>query len=297
MSSQPHPQDGPSKKWHHRNFFAEVTIPSFFTRRAGKPHYHRPKFPEIKGDQIAITFIGHASFLIQTKDHNIIIDPNWANWLGFVKRLKHAGLHIQDLPPIDLVLITHAHFDHLSKSSLRKIARNQPIIVPEGVHDLVSNLGFSDVHQLKSWDEFKFKDITITCTPTKHWGARMLWDRHRGHGGYFIKIGNRSVYHCGDSAYFEDFKQVGEKLQPEIALMPIGAYDPPSGRDHHMNPEQALKAFQDVKAKIFIPMHWGTYPLSYEPFHDPPHRLMKEARKLEISKSIRFLNEGMTQVF
>ena len=292
-----HQEKDPAKKWHQRNFFTEVTIPSFFARRAGKQFHHRPKFPKLEGNQIAITFIGHATFLIQTKDHNIIVDPNWANWLGFVKRLKHAGFHIQDLPPIDLVLVTHAHFDHLNKISLRKVARNQPIIVPHGVQDLVANLGFSEVHEMKNWEVFKFKDLKITLTPTKHWGARMLWDRHRGHGGYHIQIGDRSVYHCGDSAYFEDFKEIGKKLDSEIALMPIGAYEPPSFKDHHMSPEQALLAFQDIKAKVFIPMHWGTYPLSYEPFHDPPTRLMREARKLGLNKSLRFLNEGMTQVF
>src|SRR5271167_4189350 len=143
----PHPKRKKEKKkaprWNRRNFITEVLIPSFFVRKSGVEH--RPVFPTLAPGQIAITWIGHASFLIQTPRHNILVDPNWANWLIVIKRLKRAGISLQDLPEIDLVLITHAHFDHLNRRTLRKIAEDQPIVVPFEVGNLVHALGFKIV--------------------------------------------------------------------------------------------------------------------------------------------------------
>src|SRR6202451_3548890 len=133
-------------RWNERNFITEVLIPSFFVRKSGGQH--RPVFPQLKPGQLALTWIGHASFLIQTPQHNILVDPNWANWLIVIRRLKRAGLAIGDLPNIDLVLITHAHLDHLNRRTLAAIAANQPIIVPSGVQNLVHDLGFERVHEM-----------------------------------------------------------------------------------------------------------------------------------------------------
>src|SRR5882757_5065516 len=121
-------------RWNERNFITEVLIPSLFVRKSGVQH--RPVFPKLQKGQFGITWIGHASFLIQTPDHNILVDPNWANWLVVIRRLKRAGLAIRDLPNIDLVLITHAHFDHLNRGTLAAVASRQPIVVPVGVHNL-----------------------------------------------------------------------------------------------------------------------------------------------------------------
>jgi L-ascorbate metabolism protein UlaG (beta-lactamase superfamily) len=273
-------------RWHERNFIMEVLLPSLFARKSGSEQ--RPVFPKLQSGQIAITWIGHASFLIQTPQHNILIDPNWANWLVVIKRLKRAGLAITDLPDIDLVLITHAHFDHLNRRTLRAIAARQPIVVPSGVSNLVHDLGFEKVHEMNWWDEWTYRDLKITFTPAKHWGARVLHDRHRGYGGFVIEYGGRQIYHCGDSAYFSGFREIGRRLAPEIALLPIGAYEPPSFRDVHMGPEQAVQAFHELKAKTFVPMHFGTYRLSYEPMHEPAQRLMLAGNKAGCLQSIRF---------
>jgi L-ascorbate metabolism protein UlaG (beta-lactamase superfamily) len=284
-------------KWTERNFVTEVLLPSLFQRKAGTRAVRPPIFPKLEPGQFCITWIGHASFLVQTPGANILIDPNWANWLLVIRRLKHAGLHVDHLPNIDLVLITHAHFDHLNRRSLRQIARGQPIVVPKGVGNLVGDLGFDRVLEMEWWDETGFDGVEIVFTPAKHWGARMLADRHRGYGGYVIRQGSRSVYHGGDSAYFDGFKEIGRRLAPEIALLPIGAYQPPSFRDHHISPEQALKAFTELKSKVLIPMHWGTYRLSYEALHEPPQRLMQAALKEGFLDRVKFLIEGMPQVF
>jgi L-ascorbate metabolism protein UlaG (beta-lactamase superfamily) len=299
QSHLPHPKPKKEKKksnrWNERNFITEVLIPSLFVKRSGVQH--RPVFPKLRKGQIGLTWIGHASFLIQTPRHNILVDPNWANWLIVIRRLKRAGIAIHDLPTIDLVLITHAHFDHLNRRTLAAVAAQQPIVVPSGVSNLVHDLGFKHVHEMNWWDEWEHDGLKITFTPAKHWGARVLHDSHRGYGGYVIEFEGRQVYHCGDSAYFSGFREIGRRLAPEIALLPIGAYDPPSGRDVHMGPEQAVQAFQELQAKMLIPMHFGTYRMSYEPMHEPEERLKLAGEHHNCLEQIRLLTEGMPQVF
>ena len=120
----------PRADWHKRNFLTEVLIPSLFTKRAGDRV--RPRFPKIRKGEIGITWIGHASFLIQTHEVNVLIDPIWSKWLKVIKRLKQPGFEIHHLPSIDFVLVTHAHFDHLDRRTLAKVAADQPIVVPIG---------------------------------------------------------------------------------------------------------------------------------------------------------------------
>ncbi len=286
---------GLGEGWNERNFLAEVLIPSLFLRRHGKKV--RPAFPPLENGQVCVTWIGHASFLIQTPEHSVLIDPNWAKWLKVIKRIKHPGVEIRDLPAIDLVLVTHAHFDHLDRKSLRTIAEGQPIAVPEHVGNLVHNLGFERVHELAPWQSFNHGNLKITLTPARHWGARVLHDNHRGFGGFLIEYGNRSILHCGDSAYFDGFKEIGERAAVEIALLPIGAYDAPTKRDVHMNPEEALRAFVELRAQTMIPMHFGTFRLSYEPLHEPLTRLLDKARDMNLLDRLQVLHEGEPRVF
>jgi len=286
----------PAEGWHKRNFLTEVLIPSLFSPRE-ELGVSSPKLPKLSPGQLGITWIGHASFLIQTPEHSVLIDPNWARWLKVIKRLKEPGLAVQDLPAIDLVLVTHAHFDHLDKKSLRAVAANQPIVVPEHVGNLVQGLGFNRVQELTRWESMELGSLKITLTPAYHWGARMLHDQHRGFGGFLIEYAGRTVFHCGDSAWFEGFSEIGDRSSIDIALLPIGAYDAPSGRDVHMNPEEALRAFQALKAGIMIPMHYGTFRLGFEPLDEPPDRLLGHARSLGIDERIRILGEGESAVF
>ncbi len=285
----------PKKGWHKRNFLTQVLIPSLFTRRAG--NHSDGLFPELQENEIGITWIGHASFLIQARGQNILIDPNWAKWLKVIKRLKHPGIQLHQLPEIDLVLVTHAHFDHLDRKTLREVANEQPIVVPFEVGNLVHGLGFHSVHELDYWKSYQHGPLKITLTPAHHWGARVLHDSHRGFGGYVIEVGGRSIYHCGDTAYFEGFKEIGERHPIDIALLPIGAYDPPSGREVHMNPEQAVQAFIEMKAKTLVPMHYGTFRLSYEPLHEPPERLLVCAQEHGIEGKVCVMTEGQPRVF
>jgi L-ascorbate metabolism protein UlaG (beta-lactamase superfamily) len=282
-----------SRPWLERNFVTEVLLPSLLRRRTG--NHVRPVFPKLRRGTVSITWIGHASFLVQTPRHNVLVDPNWANWLGIIRRLHRAGFHPHHLPEIDLVLITHAHFDHLNKRSLREIADRQPIVVPHGVGPLVKDLGFHVVNEMHWWDTCRFDGLEVTFTPAKHWGARVL--KERGFGGFVMRYQGRSVYHVGDSAYFDGFREIGKRLKPEIVLMPIGAYEPPSGRDVHISPENAMRAFGELGARTLIPMHFGTYRLSFEPLHEPLERLLAAAAAHGRLGDVQVLTEGLPQVF
>ncbi|HEU4770681.1 MAG TPA: MBL fold metallo-hydrolase, partial [Candidatus Udaeobacter sp.] len=194
----------PSSDWHKRNFLTTVLIPSLFVKRSGQ--YVPPQFPKIREGEICITWIGHASFLIQTHEVNILIDPIWSKWLKVIKRLKRPGFEIHHLPSIDFVLVTHAHFDHLDRRTLRRVAANQPIVVPTGVGNLVHDLGFHIVHELDYWQTVELGPLKISLTPCQHWGARFLADLHRDFGGFVIASNGRTIFHCGDTAYFPGFK-------------------------------------------------------------------------------------------
>lgn len=285
----------PVGDWHKRNFLTEVLIPSIFMRRADG--HHNVLFPELLAHQIGLTWIGHASFLLQIAGLNVLIDPNWAMWLKVFKRIKKPGIRIHDLPNIDLVMVTHAHFDHLDRRTLRMVAAEQPIIVPFGVGNLVHDLGFNQVHEMEYWQPIEHGPLKITMTPCHHWGARVLHDTHRGFGGFLVEAGERSVFHCGDSAYFDGFQEIGQRLGIEIALLPIGAYDPPSGREVHMNPEQAVQTFLELGAKWMVPMHYGSFRLSFEPVHEPLERLVRSAKSAGVAEKVCVMTEGKPQVF
>jgi L-ascorbate metabolism protein UlaG (beta-lactamase superfamily) len=222
-----------------------------------------------------------------------------------LKRLRRPGVRVRDLPAIDLVLVTHAHFDHLHRPSLRAIVQNNlrtrgkapAIIIPSHVTDLVSDLGFSEIIELDWWKGSRHGSVSVTHVPSRHWGARILKDSHRGYGGYVLKSGEHSVYHAGDTAYFEGFKEIGRRLSPELALLPIGAYNPASFRNVHTNPADATHAFLDLNSRWMVPMHYGSFRLSHEPVDEPLQLLEKEARAAGIEDKVIVLQEGVTQFF
>ncbi len=255
--------------------------------------------------ELGITFIGHSSFFLQMGGKNILVDPNFARWIFVLKRLRRPGLRLRDLPPIDAILISHAHFDHLHRPSLRTIARltrwqsgKRPLLIaPRHVRDLVSDLGFGRIIEMDWWQSTQLGNIEITHTPARHWGARIIRDMHRGYGGYVLRWGGHSIYHAGDTAYFEGFREIGQRLKPDIALLPIGAYQPESYRNVHTSPEDATQAFVDLGARWMVPMHYGTFRLGYEPFDEPLERLRKDARRRGIEQKICVLEEGVAKFF
>jgi len=287
--------------------------------------------PQVCAAETSITFIGHSSFLVQTAGHALLIDPVFATRLIVLRRQRLPGLHIADLPQIDAVLLTHAHMDHLNRPSLRGIVREMrrrglaaPVaIVPNGVEDLVQDLGFSRVETLEWWQSVQLhgkarsgdrnpvlididknvalqhssSTITITATPARHWGARLFRDTHRGYGGYVIASSTGpTMYHSGDTAYFGGFLEIGRRLRPDVALLPIGAYFPDSYRSVHTSPEEALRAFLDLRAGVMVPMHYGTFRLGREPMDEPLPRLLLAATQAGVCDRIEALTEGQSWI-
>jgi L-ascorbate metabolism protein UlaG (beta-lactamase superfamily) len=255
--------------------------------------------------ELGLTFIGHSSFFVQIGGLNVMVDPNFARWLFVLKRLRRPGLRVADLPAVDAVLVSHAHFDHLHRASLRSIVEHTrklrgsapAIILPVHVADLVSDLGFSSIVELDWWQSATLGDLTVTHVPARHWGARILKDSHRGYGGFVLQNGKHSLYHAGDTAYFDGFREIGERLAPEVALLPIGAYDPPNFRNVHASPADAARAFLDLKSQWMVPMHYGTFRLSHEPVDEPLELLEQEADAQGFADRVIVLEEGVTRLF
>ena len=268
-----------------------------------QPMTGSPRSVELaKPEELGVTFIGHSSFLLQVHGRKLLVDPVFSKRLILLRRQRRPGVVVEALPAIDVVLLTHAHMDHLDMASLRSVIRatrrltgkTPEVVVPRGVEDLVERLGFSRIHGLSWWEQIEVQGLTVTMTPCKHWGARMFRDTHRGYGGYVVEGGGQSVYHSGDTAYFDGFREIGTKLKPEVALLPIGAYFPDSYRSVHTSPEEAVRAFVEVGAQKMVPMHYGTFRLGREPMEEPIQRLEAEAERLGIKRQLKILAEGET---
>ncbi len=195
------------------------------------------------------------------------------------------------------MLLTHAHFDHFHKPTLRKLPAPKIGVMPWGVGDLAKNLGFTRIIELQTWESFAHGEWKVTLTPGKHWGARTLRDQHRGYGGFVLEYQGRRIYHAGDSAYFDGFAEIGQRCAPEIALLPIGAYHPETFRRMHMGPDEAMRAFRDLAAQWFVPMHFGHFRLAFEDMDEPPRWLTNIADREGLSHHLRILDEGVPVVF
>jgi len=249
-----------------------------------------------------ITWIGHSTFLVQLGGLNILTDPNWndrASPVTFAgpRRLVKPGIRLEDLPPIHAVVISHDHYDHLDEATVRRLAaRWQPrFYVPLGLKSLLAGFGATDVVELDWWQTGTLREVKFTATPAQHSSGRWLSDQnHRLWASWAITSASRKLYFAGDTGYFAGFKEIGKRIGPfDVALMPIGGYA--GWGNHHPNhicPEEAVQAFEDLHARLLVPMHWGTFDLNREPFHEPPQRLMKEALNRGIEERMAVLSPG-----
>lgn len=254
-----------------------------------------------------ITWIGHSTFFLQYEGMNIITDPIWARRLGFEKRLGQPGIPLSEVPPIDLILISHSHYDHLHIASIRKLYRaGTTLVVPVGLKRKMLRKGFHSCVELEWWQEITLGKIKLTFVPTQHWTRRTPWDTNTSHwGGYILEPAETekqklspNLYFAGDSGYFPGFKEIGSRYKIHLALMPIGAYEPEwFMTSQHVNPEEAIQAFIDVGAETMIPMHYGTFRLADDTAREALDRMESARVKHGISEDrIRTLSYGETLV-
>ncbi|WP_084371943.1 MBL fold metallo-hydrolase [Halalkalibacter krulwichiae] len=230
---------------------------------------------------VTYTWIGHSTFLIQIGKLNILTDPVFANRMGLEKRLVPVGIPVVDLPEIDLVFISHAHYDHLDFPSIKQIKGNPHFYVPVGVKKLFLRRGYQNVTEANWWESFSKKKLRVHFVPSQHWSRRSVFDKNRAHwGGWIISSEKQTFYFAGDTGYFRGFKEIEKHFTIDVAFIPIGDYEPEwlSGLSH-INPENAVQAFQDLNAQTFVPMHYGTYRLSMDTGLEALERLYNEWQK------------------
>ncbi len=224
-----------------------------------------------------LTWIGHATFVQRLAGRLIATDPIWSKRIHTVRRASDPGVTLQDCPPIDVVTVSHAHYDHLDVPTLRRIGDRALHIVPKDNAEVLRAAGITRVVELGWWESHPIGDLSITLVPAQHWSMRSPWDKNRRlWGGFVYQSAEVTTYHAGDTAFSEGvFEAIAERF-PKIdyAMLPIGAYDPPWFMSaQHMGPEEAGRAFEILRAQRFVAMHWGTFPLTDEPLGEPPERL------------------------
>ncbi len=236
-----------------------------------------------------LTWIGHASFLLQIGGRSLLIDPVLCDALsGMIRRNVPVGLAWAALPHIDAVLITHNHRDHMDVPTLKRLGPEPQYLVPSGLGAWFRDHGFSRTLEMDWWQETTVGDVHVTFVPAQHWSRRHLTDTNTSWwGGYVVAHGDTRVYHSGDTAWFDGFAQIPERLgTPDLAILPAGAYAPRwFMRQQHLDPADAVRAFETLGARRFVAMHWGTFKLSDEGLADPPQVLREAWRARGLDES------------
>jgi N-acyl-phosphatidylethanolamine-hydrolysing phospholipase D len=237
----------------------------------------------------SITWVGHSTLLVQLDGLNFLTDPNWGaraspiSWAG-PSRLSPPGLAFEDLPRIDVVVISHDHYDHLDLGTVKRLAdtHNPLFLVPLGLKAWFGNNGMSRVEELDWWQERDYRGVRFVCVPAQHFSQRTLWDGNTRLWSSWAVLGReRRLYFGGDTGYFAGFKEAGQRLGPfDVAALAIGAYLPPEiMKAVHTTPEEAVQAFVDLNARTLLGIHWGTFDLAEEPLDEPPARMLAEIHR------------------
>jgi L-ascorbate metabolism protein UlaG (beta-lactamase superfamily) len=245
--------------------------------------------PQIGPDDVVVTFVGHATFLLQVGATNLLIDPVYAERASPVafagpRRVRAPGVRFDDLPTVALVLVSHNHYDHCDLATLRALDRRfQPrVVAPLGNAPLLRSAGIRQVEEIDWWQSAQTAPLPITLTPAQHFSARTMFDRNRAlWGGFVIEAAGRRILFAGDSGYGPHFREIGARVGPiDLALLPIGAYEPRwFMKDIHMNPPEAVQAHLDLAARASLAMHYGTFQLTPEGIDEPARELAKALRE------------------
>jgi L-ascorbate metabolism protein UlaG (beta-lactamase superfamily) len=241
---------------------------------------------------VHVTWLGHSTVLLAVNGKRFLTDPVWYQRVSpFTqlgpKRFFDVPVALRDLPPLDFILLSHDHYDHLDKGAIRFLtSKNIPVITMLGVGKRLLNWGIKKelVTELDWWQEKDLGDgFKLTALPARHFSGRWLTDRFTTlWGSFVIKAPRHNIYFGADSGYYEGFKKIGDNYGPfDLALLEIGAYNP-MWADIHMGPENAAMAFQDVKGKLLLPLHWGTFALAFHPWTEPIERLLAAVKKTKM---------------
>ena len=249
----------------------------------------------INPSEIRVWALGHATVLINFFGKTILTDPIFSNWLPpFIRRPVAYPFEVSELPPIDYLAISHAHLDHFHKKSLRLLApKTANLVIPSRCSDLIRGIEFKNIIEL-GWGEIYKEAVTIRAFKPKHWGMRYPWEKEeRGYNAYLFENDGKSIFFAGDTGYSDLFKEIGSQYSVSLAILPIGAYNnPPTFRPNHMNPDDTVQTFKDLKAEHLIPIHWGNFRLSLEPINEPPTILKSLAKLGGIEDRIHILENG-----
>lgn len=294
-------------KWRWDRLWMDIPNPETYTFPLAE---NDPVFLRENGTKTTLTWIGHATCLLQLKGRNILTDPHFSDraspvqWAG-PKRVAPPGIAMENLPPIDLVVISHDHYDSLDASSImgllaRPGGHRTTFYVPLGLKDWFEDLGVKRVIELDWWESHSQGNLEITAVPVHHWSKRGLISRNQSlWAGWVIRADDFRFFFAGDSGYTPLFKEIGRRLGPfDLSIIPIGAYEPRwFMKYHHMNPSEAVQVHLDVGSGTSVGIHWGTFPLTDEPLDEPP-RALKTAKEMKglADDEFRVLRHGQTIV-
>lgn len=276
-----------------RGFFKYMKMRYFSNEKFADYESNAYKIPRVKTDldliqnppdALQVTWIGHATMLIQYKGVNILTDPIFsdrASPFSFIgpERYNPPSLQLKDLPAIDYIVISHSHYDHLDKKTVQEIGSKTKWLVPLGLQQWFVRAGVQEnaVIEFDWWDMKRFENATITATPAQHWSARSLWDRNRTlWASWMLQIDDKTIWYSGDTGYNPyQFKEIGREFKTiDLALISIGAYEPRwFMKEMHINPQEAVQIHLDIKSQHSIGVQWGTFQLTSEPIDDPPLKL------------------------
>jgi L-ascorbate metabolism protein UlaG (beta-lactamase superfamily) len=269
-----------------------------------------PAFLRKNREDTTITWIGHATMLLQLKGKNILTDPHFSeraspvSWAG-PKRVVPPGIPLDELPAIDMVVISHDHYDSLDRSTImnlykREGGRQTVFFVPLGFRKWFDSLGINKIVEMDWWDSVSEGGLTFIPVPIQHWSKRSPFSKNKTlWAGWVVQSNDFRFIFVGDSGYSPHFQEIGEKLGPfDLSAIPIGAYKPRwFMKNHHMNPEEAVKVHKDIGSRKSIAIHWGTFMLTDEPLDEPPQLLKKALKEHNIpDNSFVVLRHGGTIV-
>lgn len=251
-----------------------------------------PRFvvPRAAPDDVTITWIGHTSFLVQIAGLNVLIDPIWSERASPVqfagpKRWVPPGVEFDHLPPVDVVILSHDHYDHLDARTVSRLAFRYPAALwfaPLGVSDFLRERGARDVTERDWWQESTVGALQLACVPAQHFSGRSVFGRNTTLWcGWILRSPERSIFFAGDTGLHPEFGRIASRYGPfDLAILPIGAYEPRWFMGSvHMNPDDCIKAIEELaengrdRRLIMAAAHWGTFKLTDEPMNEPPIRM------------------------